>query len=199
MNLNFKLKDSDVLETLKYLSSWMKIVVSKCFTKIYFFNWLLVVSCNFNRFPVCFQSFINIACRSTQNAAHIKRFLRLHIVIKPLNKKINTIMLFNIMLKRNSFNIHWKFGTYQKWEPANRIGDFGIFFNGFAKSLRLLWWFWILNECNLSWKIVKYCILSEVCMIKPAPHSTVSPQTWCINSMKYWFTHTQICRQDFVK
>ena len=51
---------------------------------------LLIVgslSCNFHRFAVCFQAFINIACRSTQNAARIKRFLRLHIVIKPLNKE----------------------------------------------------------------------------------------------------------------
>ena len=63
----------------------------KCFTELHFFYWLLVVSCNFNRFAVCFQSFINIACRSTQNAARIKRFLRLHIVIKALNKKINII------------------------------------------------------------------------------------------------------------
>ena len=30
------------------------------------------------------------------------------------------------------------------------------------------------NECNLSWKIVKYCILSEVYMIKTTPHITVS-------------------------
>ena len=27
------------------------------------------------------------------------------------------------------------------------------------------WSSWILTECNLSWKTVKYCILSEVCMI----------------------------------
>ena len=44
---------------------------------------------------------------------------------------------------------------------------------------------WILNECKLSCKIVKNCriiglnrakkeqILSEVCMIKKGPHSTV--------------------------
>ena len=51
----------------------------------------------------------------------------------------------------------------------------------------------------LSWKIVKYCILSEVCMIKTAPHITVSPQMWCIKSMKCWFTRTQICWQDFDK
>ena len=37
---------------------------------------LLIVSglfCNFNRCVVCFQSLMNIACRSTQNAARIKR------------------------------------------------------------------------------------------------------------------------------
>ena len=86
------------------------------------------------------------------------------------------------MLKRNSFNVHWKFGACQKWEPAGRIGDFGKFLNGFAKSPRVLRWIWILNECNLSWKIVKYCILSQVCMIKTAPRITVSPQMWCIKA-----------------
>ena len=38
---------------------------------------LLIVSSlswNFNRCAVCFQSFMNITCRSTQNAARIKRF-----------------------------------------------------------------------------------------------------------------------------
>ena len=57
---------------------------------------------------------------------------------------------------------------------------------------------WILNECTLYCKIVKYCILSEVCMIKTVPHSTVSPQMWCLNGIKGWFTRTQICLQDFV-
>ena len=48
---------------------------------------------------------MNIACRSTQNAARIKHFLRLHIAITLLNnnkKKHN----FFIMLKRNSINVH---------------------------------------------------------------------------------------------
>ena len=48
---------------------------------------LLIISslfCNFNRCAVCFQSLVNIACRSSQNAARIKRFWRLHIVVKPL-------------------------------------------------------------------------------------------------------------------
>ena len=53
-------------------------------------------------------------------------------------------------------------------------------------------WFWMAP-------FVKYCILSEVCMIKTAPHSTVSPQVWCIKSIKGWFTRPQICWQDFVK
>ena len=35
-----------IFETVlsQYLSSWMKIVVCKCFTELYFFYWLLVVS-----------------------------------------------------------------------------------------------------------------------------------------------------------
>ena len=57
-------------------------------------------------------------------------------------------------------------------------------FEGFAKSPHVLRSSWILNECNWYWKIVKYCILSEVCMIKTAPHSIVSPQMWCLKGMK---------------
>ena len=79
-----------------------------------------------------------------------------------------------------------------------RIGDFGNF-SGFAKSPRVLRSSWILNECNLYCKIVNYCTLSEVCMIKTASHSIVSPQMWCIKSIKGWFTRPQICWQDFVK
>ena len=69
------------------------------------------------------------------------------------------------------------------------------------KSPRLLRWSWILNEFNFSWKIVKYCILYEVCMIKTAPHSTLSPQMWCIKKIiiiKDWFARTQIYWQEFV-
>ena len=57
------------------------------------------------------------------------------------------------------------------------------------------WSSWILTKCNLSWKIVKCRILSEVCMI----NSTVSPQMCCIKSIKGWFTHPQICWQEFLK
>ena len=133
---------------------------------------LLIVSslsCNVNRFAVCFQSVMKIARRSTQNASCIKHFLRLHIIIKPWNKK-NKHNKFFIMFKRNSVNVHWNIlprlalQIWQKWEPASRWGDFGIFFKGFAKSPRVLRSSWILNECNLYCKTVKYCILSEVCI-----------------------------------
>ena len=125
----------------------------KCFTELYFFHWLLVVPLQFYRYVVRFQSFMNIARRSTQNTARIKRFLRLHIVIKPLNKKDKHSKFF-IMLKRNSFNVHWKFGACQKWEPAGRIGDFGNFLNGFAKSPRLIvlnidWVQFVLKNCEI--------------------------------------------------
>ena len=64
------------------------------------------------------------------------------------------------MLKRNSINVHSHTRPLVKSrEPVGRIGDFGHFLNGFAKSQRL-----------------KYSILSEVCMINTGPHSTVSPQ-----------------------
>ena len=56
--------------------------------------------------------------------------------------------------------------------------------------------YWMSTICIAK---LKYCILSEVCMIKTVPHSTVSPQMWYINGMKGWFTSTQICWQDFVK
>ena len=42
------------------------------------------------------------------------------------------------MLKRISINVHCNFGARQKWEPAGRKGDFGIFFNAFAKSPGLI-------------------------------------------------------------
>ena len=134
---------------------------------------LLIVSslyCNFNRCAVCFQSFsVNIAFTSTQTATRIKRFWRLH--IDKINKKINHE--FFIVLERNSIN--------------GRISDFGNYFNGLAKSPGVLRSSWILNECNLYCKIVKYCILSQVCMIKTVPHSTVSPQMWCTNGKKVGF------------
>ena len=56
------------------------------------------------------------------------------------------------MLKRNSINVHCKFGAHQKWEPAGCMGDFGNFLNGFAKSPRLI----VLNIDFLQF-VVKNC------------------------------------------
>ena len=155
---------------------------------------LLIVSslsCNFNRCAVCFQSFMNIACRSTQNAARIKRFLRLHIVIKPLNTKKHSkfLLCWSVTLSMFSANLALV-------ESENRLAVQVILEIFWTVSLKAHdWSCWILTECNLSWKNMKYCILSEVCMI----NSTASPQMWCIKSIKGWFTHSQICWQDFVK
>ena len=152
------------------------------FHRLIFIFLLLIVSsfsCNFNHCAICFQSLMNTACRSTQNAARIKRFLRLHIVIKALNKK-NKHNKFFIMLKRNSTNVHsntlpsshCKFGACQKWESAGRVGDFGNFLNGFTKSPRLIvlnidWVQFVLKNCEVLHSVrglydIKYCFNSDV-------------------------------------
>ena len=38
------------------------------------------------------------------------------------------------MLKRDSFNVHCKFGACQKWESACRIGDLEIFWTVSLKA-----------------------------------------------------------------
>ena len=83
------------------------------------------------------------------------------------------------MLERNSVDVHSNTRPHlalQKLEPSGCIGDFGNFFNGLANSQRTLRSSGILNECNLYCAILKYSILSKVCLIKTVPHSTVSPQ-----------------------
>ena len=100
------------------------------------------------------------------------------------------------MLKRNSINVH---STLHSSQPAGRIGYFGIFFSGFTKKPTRVSIVLNIEWVNLYFKIMKYCILAEVCMIKTAPHSTVSPQLWCVKSIKGWFARSQICSQDFVK
>ena len=90
-------------------------------------------------------------------------------VIKPLNKKKNTI---NSLLCWSVTLLMFIQTLYSLQLAGRYIGDFRNFFSGFAKSPRVLRSSWILNECNLYFKTVKYCILSEVCMIKTAPHST---------------------------
>ena len=152
---------------------------------------LLIVSslsCNFNRCADCFQSFSEHRLQEYSKCRALN-----HFKIKNKHNK------FFIMLERNSVNVHSNTRHSSHYKSENRIGDFGNFFNGFAKSPRALPSSWILNECKLYCKIVKYCFLSEVCMIKSVSHGTVSPQMWCINGIKGWFTRTQICWQDFAK
>ena len=132
------------------------------------------LSCNFNRCAVCFQSFMNIAYRSTQIRTY-QTLLRLHIVIKPINKKvniINSLLCWRVILLMFIQTLDHR---SQIWRLSK------------VRTGRPYWTSWILTEWNLSWKIVKYCILSEVCMINTAPHSTVSPHMWCIKSIKDWF------------
>ena len=94
------------------------------------------------------------------------------------------------MLKRNSRPLLallqiWRLSKVRTSWPYT--GWFWKFFERFRKKPTI--------DRPEYWKIVKCRILSEVCMIK----STVSPQMWCIKSIKGWFTHPQICWQDFVK
>ena len=103
------------------------------------------------------------------------------------------------MLQRNSIKVHSNTRPHtdsSHYRNENRLAVWVI--------LEIFWTVslkahdsssWILTERNLSWKIVKYRTLSEVCMI----NSTVSPKMWCIKSIKGWFTHLQICVQEFVK
>ena len=149
---------------------------------------LLIVSslyCNFNRCAVCFQSFsVNIAFTSTQTAARIKRFWRLH--IDKINKKIKIIN--SSLCWSETLSMFIQTVNHSSWAAKVRTGwPYRWFWKLLAKSPGVLRSSWILNECNLYRKIVKYCILSEVCMIKTVPHSTVSPQMWCTNGKKVGF------------
>ena len=58
---------------------------------------------------------------------------------------------------------------------------------------------WSLNECNLSCKIVKNCILSEVCKLtkKNRASEYCLPQMWRIKRIKGRLT--RFCCQDFAK
>ena len=130
------------------------------FHRIIFFYWLLLVVSLAILIAVPFvfsRSWTSHAGASTQNASRIKRFSRLHIVIKPLNKK-NKHNKFFIMLKSNSINVHCKFGALQKCELAGGIGDFGNFLNVFAKSPQLI----VLNIDWVQFVLKNYEILHSV-------------------------------------
>ena len=68
------------------------------------------------------------------------------------------------MLKRNSIKVHSNTGPHWQIALEMRTGwAYGWFWTVSLKAHD--WSSWTLTECNLSWKIVKYRILSEVCMI----------------------------------
>ena len=133
-----------------------------------------------NRFHVGVRLFSNRSQKTSKCGKNIS---------DTLGYRLDSAILYCVGAKlyQCSFKQSTTAHELQKWEPAGRIGDFGNYFNGLAKSPGVLRSSWILNECNLYCKIVKYCILSEVCMIKTVPHSTVSPQMWCTNGKKVGF------------
>ena len=121
---------------------------------------LLIVSslyCNFNRCAVCFQSAVQwTSLTGVLKMPRVSNAFKDYTSIKQLNKKIN-IIIFLLCWSLTlvcSFK-HSLQPALQKWEPAGRICDFGNFFNGLAKSPRVVRSSWILNECNLCCKIVK--------------------------------------------
>ena len=75
------------------------------------------------------------------------------------------------MLKRNSINVHCKFGACQKWELAGRISDFGNFLKRFAKSPQLIvlnidWVQFVLKNCEILHSVrglydKQYCFISD--------------------------------------
>ena len=131
---------------------------------------LLIVSslsCNFNRCADCFQSFSEHRSQEYSKCRALNHFkIKINI--------INSLLWWSVTLLR-FFQTFSTTRTTKEW-PDGRIGDFGNFLNGLAKSPRVLPSSLILNECNLYCKIVKYCFLSKVCMIKTVPNITVSPQ-----------------------
>ena len=167
---------------------------------------LLIVrslACNFNRLSVPFVFIVHehrLRDRVLKNVARIKRFIRLHIVITETIKKqkiiiINSLLCWRVTLLKFIQTLDHADSLHYRIE--NRLAVWVILEMFWTVSLKAHdWSSWILTECNLSWKIVKYRILSEVCMIRD---SAVSPQMWCIKIIKGWFTHPQICWQEFVK
>ena len=77
------------------------------------------------------------------------------------------------MLKRNSIKVHSNTGPHWQLALEMRTGwAYGWFWTVSLKAHD--WSSWTLTECNLSCKIVKYRILSEVCMIN-CTHCFTSP------------------------
>ena len=146
------------------------------FYRIIFLYWLLVVSkVQFSSLCRLFSVVHEHRLQEYSKCRAYQRLLRLHIVLKPWIKNKHNKSF--IMWKRNSFKISLQIWRLSK-VSRDRLAVYLILEIFWTVSLKVNACFDgpELNECNLSWKIVNYCILYEVCMIKTAPHSTLSPQ-----------------------
>ena len=152
-----------------------------CVTKFYIFCWLLVVSL------VILIAVPFVFIRSVKHCLQEYSKCRAYQTLLKITHRLCWSVTLLMFIQTLDHSPHCK---SENWMAVQVI--LAIFFNGLAKSPRVLRSSWILNECNLCCKIVKYYILSEVYMIKTVPHSTVSPQMWCINGIKGSFTRTQI-------
>ena len=99
---------------------------------LYTFHWIIFVllivsslSRNFNHCAACFQSYINIACRSTQNDVHKYQTLLKITHNKTINKEkwnlniINSLSCWSVtllMFISLQDSRDWKFGVCQNWE-----------------------------------------------------------------------------------
>ena len=133
------------------------------------FHLLIVstLSCNFNRCADCVQSFSKQRFPEYSKCRALNRFR-----IKNKHNK------FFIMLERNSVNVHSNTRHCQHCKSQNQLAVQMILkiFSTVYVRLKPTRASIVLNS-NLYRNIVKHCILlSEVCMIKTVPHSTVSPQ-----------------------
>ena len=153
-----------------------------CFTELYFFYGLSVVSLAILiAVPFVFS-------RSWTSLAGVLKTPRGQTLLKIAHRyKTTTKNKLLIKLKHNSINVHSNTPQLATGWP----------YRWFWKSFKRFRWghgcfdrpeYWtsaicLSNDCEI--------LVSEVCMIKRAPHSTVSPQMWCIKSMIGWFTRPQ--------
>ena len=160
----------------------------KRFTELYFFYWLLVVSLAILiAAPVVFDRLQEYskyrAYLTLLNITHNK-------TIKWNIKIINSLLCWSVtllMFIQTLDSSQCKFGAYQKWKPAGRVGDFGSFLNFFAKSpllpciphrSRLFW----LNSSDTmefsSWKRFIMWLLSKLLCKGSA----------CFDRPEYWLS-----------
>ena len=67
---------------------------------------------------------------------------------------LNSLLRWSVTLLKFIQTFDHTDGSHKKWEPAGRMGDFGIFLNGFAKSPRLIvlnidWVQFLLKNCEI--------------------------------------------------